>query len=163
VLFTSASCATLFQGTSEEIALASDPSGVAVAVNDGHSGTTPYSLRENREQDLQIHFSKPGYQSQDISDASHVQWGYVVSDLFFCGLIGLAVDGLDGAMFAHSQQMVSAHLEPLQSADSAGRGAAASVSTTTFPGSAEGDSSVDAVAYCSYHPDRPECYRAASQ
>jgi hypothetical protein len=42
-----------------------------------------------------------------------VEWGYLVSVFFFTGLIGLAIDGLDGAMFYHSQQMVSAHLEPL--------------------------------------------------
>jgi PEGA domain-containing protein len=113
VLFTCTSCATLFQGTSEEIQLASDPSGATANINDGRNGSTPYSIRENREQDVQVHFSKPGYQSQDVSDVSHVQWGYVVSDIFFTGLIGLAVDGLDGAMFAHSQQMVSAHLDPL--------------------------------------------------
>jgi hypothetical protein len=112
-LFSCTSCATLFQGTHEEIALASDPSGAAVTINDGHSGSTPYSIHENREEDLQVHFSKPGYQSEDIADTSHVQWGYVVSDIFFTGLIGLAVDGLDGAIFAHSQQMVSAHLDPL--------------------------------------------------
>jgi len=47
----------------------------------------------------------------DEADASHVQWGYLVSDLFFTGLIGLAVDGLDGAMFYHNQAMVTAHLD----------------------------------------------------
>ena len=110
------SCATLFQGTNEEISFASDPSGASVTVNDGRSGTTPYSIRENREEDLQVHFSKSGFQSQDVADTSHVQWGYVVSDIFFTGLIGLAVDGLDGAMFAHNQQMVSAHLDAQPSA-----------------------------------------------
>jgi hypothetical protein len=132
VLFSCESCATLFQGTSEEIALASDPSGAAVAVNDGRSGSTPYSIRENREQDLQIRFSKPGYQSQDISDVSHVQWGYLVSDIFFTGLIGLAVDGLDGAMFAHSQQMVSAHLEPLQTIGGTGQNPASAMSAAAI-------------------------------
>ena len=107
------SCATLFQGTSEEIDLASDPSGATTSINDGRNGVTPYSIHVNRDQDLQVHFSKPGYQTYDVSDVSHVEWGYLVSDIFFTGLIGLAVDGLDGAMFYHSEQMVSAHLEPL--------------------------------------------------
>jgi hypothetical protein len=113
IVFTCTSCATLFEGTTEEIQLASDPSGATATINDGASGTTPYSLEQYRNRDLQIHFSKPGYQSQEISDTSHVQWGYLVSDIFFTGLIGLAVDGLDGAMFAHSQQMVAAHLVAL--------------------------------------------------
>jgi hypothetical protein len=107
------SCATLFQGTNEEIDLASDPSGANTSISDGRNGVTPYSIHINRDQDLQVHFSKPGYQTYDVSDVSHVEWGYLVSDIFFTGLIGLAVDGLDGAMFYHSEQMVTAHLEPL--------------------------------------------------
>ncbi len=110
------SCATLFQGTNEEIMVASDPSGAQVTVNDGRSGVTPYSMRVNRNDDLQIHISKAGYASYDEADASHIEWGYFVSDIFFTGLIGLAVDGLDGAMFYHNQAMVTAHLDPLQAA-----------------------------------------------
>lgn len=112
------SCATLFQGTTEEIMVASDPAGAQVSTSDGRSGATPFSMRVNRSEDVQIHVSKQGYQSSDISDNSHVEWGYVVSDLFFTALIGLAVDGLDGAMFYHNQGMVTAHLEPIPQATS---------------------------------------------
>jgi hypothetical protein len=111
VLFAS-SCATLFQGNSEEIMVESDPPGAQVSVNDGRQGITPYSLKTNRNDDLEIHVSKPGYSPEDIADTTHVEWGYLVSDIFFTGLIGLAVDGIDGAMFYHNQTMVSAHLEP---------------------------------------------------
>ena len=106
-------CATLFQGTHEEIMVATDPAGAQVSVNDGRGGTTPYSMKVGRDDDLDIHISKPGYAPQDVSDESHIEWGYLVSDIFFTGLIGLAVDGLDGAMFYHNQTMVSAHLEPI--------------------------------------------------
>ena len=106
-------CATLFQGNKEEIMVASDPAGAEVTTNDGRSGTTPYSMRVGRDDDVQIHISKPGFNSTDIADASRIEWGYFVSDFFFTGLIGLAVDGIDGAMFYHNQTMVTAHLEPL--------------------------------------------------
>ena len=123
VLFASG-CATLFQGTNEEIMVASDPAGAQVSINDGRQGTTPYSMRVNRNDDLQIHVSKTGYSSTDIADTSHVEWGYLVSDIFFTGLIGLAVDGIDGAMFYHNQAMVSAHLDPITPAQSDIGGAA---------------------------------------
>jgi hypothetical protein len=110
------SCATLFQGTKDEIQFNSDPQGATATVNDGHSGATPYSINVSRNDDLQVQFSRAGYQPQQISDPTQVQWGYVVSDIFFTGLIGLAIDGIDGAMYTHSQHMVSAHLEPLPSA-----------------------------------------------
>jgi hypothetical protein len=106
-------CATLFQGTNEEIMVQSDPPGAQVSVNDGRNGTTPYSMKVSRNDDVDIHVSKPGYAPMDVSDASHMEWGYFISDFFFTGLIGLAVDGLDGAMFYHNQTMVSAHLEPI--------------------------------------------------
>jgi PEGA domain len=106
-------CATLFQGTNEEIMVQSDPPGAQVSVNDGRNGTTPYSMKVSRNDDVDIHVSKPGYAPMDISDESHMEWGYFISDFFFTGLIGLAVDGLDGAMFYHNQTMVSAHLEPM--------------------------------------------------
>ena len=106
-------CATLFQGTHEEIMVESDPPGAQVSVNDGRNGTTPYSMKVGRDDDISIHVSKPGYAPTDISDESHMAWGYFISDFFFTGLVGLAVDGLDGAMFYHNQTMVSAHLEPM--------------------------------------------------
>ncbi len=93
--------------------VASDPAGAQVTTNDGRSGTTPYSMRVGRDDDVQIHIAKTGYNSTDIADASHIEWGYFVSDFFFTGLIGLAVDGIDGAMFYHNQTMVTAHLDPI--------------------------------------------------
>lgn len=107
------SCATLFQGTTEEVMVASDPDAAQVTVNDGRSGPTPFSMRVPRSEDLQIHVSKVGYTPYDMTDTSHVEWGYLVSDIFFTGLIGLAVDGIDGAMFYHNQAMVTAHLDPI--------------------------------------------------
>lgn len=106
------SCATLFQGTSEEVMVASDPPGANVSVNDGRSGSTPFSFRVPRNEDLQIHISKPGYQSVDLTDTSKFEWGYGISDLLFTGLIGLGVDAIDGASFYHQQTMVTAHLDP---------------------------------------------------
>jgi hypothetical protein len=92
--------------------VSSDPPAATVTVNDGRSGVTPYSFRTSRDEDLQIHVSKPGYQATDISDNSKFEWGYGISDLFFTGLIGLGVDAIDGASFYHEQTMVAAHLEP---------------------------------------------------
>src|SRR5260370_5566639 len=93
VLFASG-CATLFQGTNEEDMVASDPSAAQVSINDGRHATTPYSMRVNRNDDLQIHVSKPGYSSTDIADTSHVASAYLGSDILFTGLFRLPVDGI---------------------------------------------------------------------
>ena len=74
---------TLFQGTHEEIMVESDPPGAQVSINDSRNGTTPYSIKVDRNDDVDIHVSKPGYAPVDIADASHMEWGYFVSDFFF--------------------------------------------------------------------------------
>ena len=75
----------------------SEPPGANVSVSDGRAGVTPFSFRTARDEDLQFHVSKAGYQPSDISDPSKFQWGYGISDLFFTGLIGLGIDAMDGA------------------------------------------------------------------
>lgn len=107
------SCATVLQGTKEEINFASDPSGAYTTVSDASNGYTPYSLHIDRDQNLQVHFSKPGYQSYYVVDNSHISWGYFWTDAVFTLFIGDIIDAADGALFYHENQMVDAHLEPL--------------------------------------------------
>jgi hypothetical protein len=105
------SCALIFQGTTEEIDVASDPSGAAVTLNDGETKVTPFSITVPREKDLEFHFSKPGYQSADITDDSQVEPGYLAADIFPL-MLPWAVDASEGAGFAHQQTSVTAHLDP---------------------------------------------------
>jgi hypothetical protein len=121
-------CASCFQGTREEIMVSSDAPNARVSLNDGMSGPAPYTAKVPRDEDLTINVSAPGYQSTTISDVSHPSWGYVVADFFLTGLIGLGIDGIDGAMFGHDQTMVAAHLEPTAPA-----GASASAAPVAQP------------------------------
>src|ERR1700693_3741741 len=105
------SCALLFQGTTEEINVASDPPGATATLNDGETKVTPFSITAPRDKDLQFHFSKPGYQSADVSDNSTVEPGFLVVDSIPL-LIPWAVDASAGAGFAHQQASLVAHLDP---------------------------------------------------
>jgi hypothetical protein len=105
------SCALLFQGTTEEINVASDPPGATVTLNDGETKVTPFSITAPREKDLQFHFSKPGYQSADLSDNSRVEPGFLMADAIPF-LLPWAIDASAGAGFAHQQTSVTAHLDP---------------------------------------------------
>ncbi len=62
------SCSLIFHGTSEQIQVNSDPPGATVTLHNGESAVTPFSLTVPRNEDLQLHFSKPGYQSADLTD-----------------------------------------------------------------------------------------------
>ena len=107
------SCASIFQGTREEIMVSSDAPNARVSLNDGMSGPAPYTAKVPRNEDLTINVSAPGYQSETISDVSHGSIGYGIADIFLCGLIGLGIDAIDGALYSHDQTMVAAHLEPI--------------------------------------------------
>ena len=105
------SCALIFQGTTEQIDVASEPPGATVTLNDGETKVTPFSITVPREKDLQFHFSKPGYQSTDITDDSKVEPGYMAADLLPL-MYPWFVDSASGAGFAHQQTSVTAHLDP---------------------------------------------------
>jgi hypothetical protein len=105
------SCALIFQGTTEEINVASEPPGATVTLNDGETKVTPFSMTAPRNKDLQFHFTKAGYQSSDLADNSQVEPGFLVVDSIPL-LIPWAVDASQGAGFAHQQTTVVAHLDP---------------------------------------------------
>jgi hypothetical protein len=104
------SCALIFQGTTEEINVASDPPGATVTLNDGETKVTPFSMTAPREKDLQFHFTKPGYQSADLADNSQVEPAFLVVD-FIPLVIPWAIDASAGAGYAHQQSNVIAHLD----------------------------------------------------
>lgn len=110
---TASSCGLLFQGTTEEINVASDPPGATVTLNDGETKVTPFSITVPRQKDLQFHFSKPGYQSADVADNSQVEFGYMMGDFMLW-----SIDAAAGAGYAHQQATVTAHLDPLAGAPS---------------------------------------------
>jgi hypothetical protein len=108
-------CALLFQGKTEEVSVVSDPPGAAVTLNNGVTMTTPFSIEVRREDDLQLHFAKPGYQSTDVADNSEVEPGYLMADIIPF-MIPWAIDAGSGAGFAHQQTSISVHLDPEESA-----------------------------------------------
>ncbi len=108
------SCASLLQGTTEQLTVTSNPPGATATLSNGETRVTPFTMIVPRQQDLQFHFSKPGYQSTDVADDSQIEGGYLAADIFtFIGLpIGWPIDVATGACFAHQQSTVIAHLDP---------------------------------------------------
>lgn len=89
----------------------SEPSGATVVDNDGNTRVTPFTMIVKRNEDLQFHFSKPGYQSEDIADDAQVEGGYLAADILFP--IAWGIDAASGAYQQHQQSVVVAHLDPL--------------------------------------------------
>lgn len=89
----------------------SDPPGANVVLNDGEAKVTPFTMTVPRNQDLQLHFSKPGYQPVNLSDSSQVEPAIIVD--IFPFMIPWAIDASEGAGYAHQQTTLVAHLDPL--------------------------------------------------
>jgi hypothetical protein len=132
------SCVLLFQGTTEEINVTSDPPGATVTLNNGETRVTPFTITVPRKQDLQLHFSKTGYQSADLVDSSQVE-GVVVVDVIPL-MIPWAIDATAGAGFAHQQTSLYARLDPEP-------GAGGDVQSTPEPPAAKAAASDSGIAH----------------
>jgi hypothetical protein len=128
------SCALITQGSTEEISVNSEPPGATVTLSSGETRVTPFSIVVPRKQDLQLHFSKPGYQSTDLSDDSRIEPGYVAAGMIPF-MIPWAIDASSGAGFAHQQTSVTGHLDPIEieKKDAAPRGTSQPPDITPVP------------------------------
>ena len=80
----------------------------------GRRGLPPFTITVQREQDLQFHFSKPGYQSVNLVDNSRTE--PIIALDAFPFLIPWAIDAAAGAGYEHQQTSLHAQLDPEVSA-----------------------------------------------
>lgn len=111
------SCGLIFQGTTEQINVSSEPPGATVTLNSGETRVTPFTVTVPRTEDLHLHFSKPGYQSTDLDDNTHVEGGIMTADILPL-LIPWSIDAASGAGYEHQQASVTGHLDPEAGASS---------------------------------------------
>ncbi len=128
----SSSCATMLKGTTDNMAIISDPVGAKVTVNDEPKGTTPVSFSVPSKQDLNIHLSKDGYQAEDIYSEANFRWGYEIW-AFIAYVIPFVVDLSDGAAWGHDPTTLTTHLEPIAQPSPAAPSAAASPTAAVAP------------------------------
>lgn len=102
-------CATIIHGSSQDIGISSQPSGASVTVDKQPSGTTPVVAHLKRNENHEIAISLAGYQPFELV-TTHSVSGWVVGNLVFGGLIGLAVDAITGGLYNVNPGQVSAQL-----------------------------------------------------
>ena len=95
-------CATVINGTSQDVKFDSLPAGAAVKLSGGQSCTTPCEVSLKRRHDLRADFSKSGYKPAYVLIQSRTG-GAMAGNLLLGGIIGGAVDAANGA---------SNHLDP---------------------------------------------------
>ena len=105
-------CCSIIHGTSQGIPVNSVPSGAKVFHNGIPAGTTPAVLELKRNAHHTIRVEKEGYSPYEES-LTHSTSGWVWGNIFLGGLIGLAIDAVDGAIYNVEPQRIQATLLPV--------------------------------------------------
>lgn len=104
-----AACATIMQGTSQEVSVASTPTGARVLVDGNAVGTTPYVANLRRKDKHVIRVELEGYQPYEIA-LSRATSGWVWGNLVFGGIPGLAIDAISGGLYKLKPEEINATL-----------------------------------------------------
>jgi hypothetical protein len=100
-------CGTIMHGTSQDIGLASSPSGAKVTLDNKELGVTPVIAKLSRKDNHVVHFALDGYQPADLTLTRSVS-GWVWGNIAFGGLVGLAVDAISGGLYKLSPEQLTA-------------------------------------------------------
>lgn len=102
-------CATIMQGTTQPMAVSSNPSGATIHVNGVDRARTPAVIDLTRKENHIISLRMDGYRPYEVAVSRSVS-GWVVGNIVFGGLIGLAVDAISGGLYKLSPESVTGDL-----------------------------------------------------
>jgi PEGA domain len=107
-----AGCATVINGTTQTIPIASDPPAADVIVDGSTAGQTPTKVVLKRNADHLVTLQKAGYEPTTlpiVKDVGGTVWGNVLVG----GLVGWGVDATSGAQYKLVPSTVSVTLAPV--------------------------------------------------
>jgi len=102
-------CASIMHGTRQDVGISSSPSQATVYVDNKPMGKTPLVADLRRKDNHVIRIEMPGYQPFETTLIRKVS-AWVLGNILFGGLIGLAVDAIDGALYKLTPEQVQAEL-----------------------------------------------------
>ena len=108
-----AGCATIMQGTTQEIGISSTPTGATVKINNQVKGKTPIILDLKRKNNHIVTIELPGYMPYEATFTKSVS-GWVWGNIVFGGLIGLVVDFAAGGIYKLTPTEVKAVLQEIK-------------------------------------------------
>ena len=104
-------CATIFQGSKDEISISSEPSEAKILVNGHDVGKTPKILSLKRGQEYYVEFVKQGYKKMGIKLSYGIGAGWIILDIL-TGLIGILVDAITENWYGFDLESYKANLVP---------------------------------------------------
>jgi hypothetical protein len=119
-------CASATRGWTEQISIASSPSGARATVtgSENHTCTTPCAVQVNRNSDLQVRFEMDGFEPEVVVLTKEIATSGAAGfagNILLGGLIGMGVDAASGAALDHKPNPVIVTLRPLRPAEPLGR------------------------------------------
>lgn len=102
-------CATIMQGTSQEVSIASTPTGAKLIIDGTEAGTTPVAASLKRKDKHTIRIEMEGYQPFEMALGRGTS-GWVWGNIVFGGIPGLAIDAITGGMYKLTPEQVQATL-----------------------------------------------------
>jgi hypothetical protein len=111
-------CASVTRGTTENLSIASTPSGAEAIISGLENPTTcvtPCSVVVKRNADISVTVQKPGFEPQTIPLTREIQGtgaaGFA-GNVIAGGLVGMGVDAVTGAARDHKPNPVIVTLQP---------------------------------------------------
>ena len=109
VAFMASGCGTIINGSNQDVAFNSSPTGARVTVDGLQMGTTPTVIGLSRKDSHTVEFSLDGYENQSMIINRSVS-GWVWGNLVFGGLVGLVVDLSTGGMYKLTPEQVQMNM-----------------------------------------------------
>jgi len=103
-------CATIMQGTKQNVGISSNPSGAKVTINGQTFGNTPLTVELSRKDNHIIKIELEGFLPYETTLTRKVS-GWVAGNIIFGGLIGLAIDAITGGMYKLTPEQIQAELK----------------------------------------------------
>ena len=106
-------CATVLNGTTQNIGISSQPTGANVTIDNVAYGVTPLFANLKRGSEHIVTIEMPGYEKSQLTLTKSVS-GWVWGNVIIGGLIGLAIDAYSGGLYKLSPEQLDAALNESQ-------------------------------------------------
>jgi hypothetical protein len=114
--FALAGCATVTRGTTNQMQIVSEPTGVTARTSLGHQCTTPCTLQVNRKDEFSVVFTHPGYEEQTVRVITQLAGAGAAGfagNVVLGGVVGMGVDAATGSTLEHVPNPVSVVMKPV--------------------------------------------------
>lgn len=129
-------CATITRGTTDQLAVESDPPGAKISLSTGQEGITPVTFTLPRKDPLTVTLRKDGYQEVTVKVNPEIGGGGVAGlagNALIGGVVGAVIDPATGAIYDLKPNPVSVKLVPVGTEESGQPLPAVSLQTMPAP------------------------------